>query len=51
MGRQSGPKFTPSKRYTALRTEGAEIERKLAAERKRAHGERVNSMLGLGTVI
>ncbi|XXG30589.1 MAG: hypothetical protein WJ306_11245 [Ferrovum myxofaciens] len=36
---KKGQKFTPSKRYTAIRTEYAEVERKLAAERKRAHGE------------
>jgi hypothetical protein len=46
-----GQKFAPSKRYTALRTEGAAIERKLAAERKRAHGELANQILGLGNVI
>jgi hypothetical protein len=46
-----GQKFAPSKRYAALRIEGAEIERKLAAERKRAHGELANSMLGLGNIL
>lgn len=46
-----GQKFTPSKRYTARRTEYAEVERKLAAERKRAHGELANQILGLGNVI
>jgi hypothetical protein len=46
-----GQKFTPSKRYTATRTEVAEIERKLAAERQRAHGELANQMFGLGKVI
>ncbi len=48
---KKGQKFTPSKRYTALRTEVAEVERKLAAERKRAHGELANQILGLGNVI
>jgi hypothetical protein len=46
-----GQKFTPSKRYTATRTEVAEIERKLAAERQSAHGELANQMFGLGKVI
>lgn len=44
-------KFTPSKRYKAIRTKYAEVERKLAAERKRAHGELANQILGLGNVI
>lgn len=44
-------KFTPSKRYTTKRTEYAEVERKLAAERKRAHGELANQILRLGNVI
>ena len=48
---KKGQKFTPSKRYTAIRTEYAEVERKLAAERKRAHGELANQILGLGNVI
>lgn len=48
---KKGAKFTPSQRYTALRTQYAEVERKLAAERKRAHGELANQILGLGTVI
>jgi putative transposase len=48
---KKGQKFTPSIRYTALRTEAAEVERTLAAERKRAHGELTNQILGLGTVI
>jgi len=34
-----------------LRAKCAEIERKLAAERKRAHGEIANQILGLGNVI
>jgi hypothetical protein len=46
-----GQKFAPSKRYTATRTQAAEIERKLAAERQRAHGELANQILGLGNVI
>ena len=46
-----GQKFTPSKRYAVLRTEYAEVERKLAAERKRSHGELANQILGLGNVI
>lgn len=48
---KNGQKFTPSKRCTAIRTEYAEVERKLAAERKRAHGELANQILGLGNVI
>ncbi len=48
---KKGQKFSPSKRYTAIRTEYAEVERKLAAERKRAHGELANQILGLGNVI
>ncbi|WP_434782915.1 transposase [Ferrovum myxofaciens] len=48
---KKGQKFTPSKRYTAIRTEYAEVERKLAAERKRAHGELANQILGLGNVV
>jgi hypothetical protein len=48
---KKGQKFTPSKRYMALRTQQAERERKLAAERKRAHGELANQILGLGTVV
>jgi len=50
MGKK-GQTFTPSKRYTAIRTEYAEVERKLAAERQRAHGELANQILGLGHVI
>lgn len=48
---KKGQKFAPSKRYTAIRAEYAEGERKLAAERKRAHGELANQILGLGNVI
>lgn len=48
---KKGQKFTPSKRYTAIRTEYAEVERKLSAERRRAHGELANQILGLGNVI
>ncbi len=48
---KKGQKFTPSKRYMAIRTEYAEVERKLAAERKRAHGELANQILELGHVI
>ncbi len=48
---KKGQKFTPSKRYTAIRTEYAEVERKLAAERKRSHGELANQILGLGNVV
>ncbi|MHB1942160.1 MAG: nuclease/transposase family protein, partial [Acidiferrobacteraceae bacterium] len=48
---KKGQKFAPSKRYTAIRAEYAEVERKLAAERKRAHGELANQILGLGNVI
>jgi putative transposase len=48
---KKGLKFTPSKRYAALRAEYAETERKLAAERKRAHGELANQILGLGNVV
>ena len=48
---KKGAKFTPSKRYTQLRTELAEVERKLAAERKRAHGELANQILMLGDTI
>lgn len=48
---KKGQRFTPSKRYTAIRTEYAEVERKLVAERKRAHGALANQILGLGNVI
>jgi hypothetical protein len=48
---KKGQKFTPSKRYTAIRTEYAEVERKLVAERKRSHGGLANQILGLGTVV
>jgi len=48
---KKGQKFTPSKRYTAIRTKYAEVERKLSAERKRAHGELANQILGLGNVV
>ena len=48
---KKGQKFTPSKRYRAIRTEYAEVERKLAAERKCAHGELANQILGMGNVI
>jgi transposase len=48
---KKGAKFTPSKRYTKIRTELSEVERKLAAERKRSHGELTNQILGLGTVV
>src|SRR6202521_3784607 len=46
-----GEKFTPSAGYTQIRVEHAEVERKLAAERKRAHGQLANQILGLGNVI
>ncbi len=37
--------------YAALRTEYAEVERKLSAERKHSHGELANQILGLGNSI
>ncbi|MHB8255115.1 MAG: nuclease/transposase family protein [Acidiferrobacter sp.] len=46
-----GQTFTPSQRYTAIRAQYAEMERQLAAERKRSHGELTNQILGLGHVI
>ena len=46
-----GQRFTPSKRYTKIRAEYAEVERKLAAERKRSHGELANQILALGNSI
>lgn len=46
-----GQKFTPSKRYTATRTKLTDVERRLAVERKRAHGALANQILGLGNVI
>ena len=48
---KEGQKFTPSKRCAVLRTEYAEVERKLASERKRAHGELANQILGLENFI
>lgn len=48
---KKGQTFTPSKRYAKMRGEYAEVERTLAAERKRAHGELANQILGLGNVI
>ena len=48
---KKGQKFSPSKRYTAIRAEHAEVERKLAAERKRSHSELANQILGLGNVV
>lgn len=48
---KKGEKFTPSKRYAALRIAYAETERKLATGRKCAHGELGNQILGLGNVI
>jgi hypothetical protein len=48
---KNGQKFTPSERYTALSAEYAEAERKLASERKRAHGELANRIIGLGNII
>ena len=44
---KKGQKFTPSKRCAVLRTEYSEVERKLASERKRAHVELANQILGL----
>ena len=48
---KKGQQFTPSKRYTWLRNQLAEAERKLVAERKRAHGELANQILGLGNIL
>ena len=48
---KKGQKFVPSKRYLSLRAEYAETERKLVAERKRAHGELANGILRLGNII
>ena len=45
---KKGQAFTPSKRYRALRSQYTEMERRLAAERKRAHGELANQILGQG---
>ncbi|CAK0765666.1 transposase [Gammaproteobacteria bacterium] len=48
---KKGRKITPSRRYTKTRVEYSEIERKLAEERKRAHGELANQILGIGNII
>lgn len=40
-----------SRRYQALRGRLAETERRLAAERHRAHGELANRVLALGTIV
>ncbi len=46
-----GQRFTPSKRYPKIRIEYAEVEHKLAAERKRSHGELANQIIDLGNSI
>ncbi len=40
-----------SKRYLSLKNELFEMERKLASERKRSHGELVNSVIRLGNIV
>jgi putative transposase len=40
-----------SKRYQALTLKRREHERRLAAERKRSHGELANRILGQGTTV
>jgi putative transposase len=40
-----------SKRYQALTLKRRERERRLAAERKRSHGELANRILGQGTTV
>ena len=40
-----------SKHYQHLRQQYAETERKLAAERKRSHGELINNIIRLGNVV
>lgn len=42
---KKGSKFTPSEKYTKLQAEYAETERKLAQERKCAHGKLTNDIL------
>ena len=44
-------KWLRSTRYAARQTQLSELERKLAAGRKRDHGELVNKILGLGNLI
>lgn len=44
-------KWVKSARYTARQTQLSELERTLAAGRKRDHGELVNKILGLGNLI
>lgn len=48
---KKGQKFTPSKRYVKTRILLAEVERKLALERKCSHGELANEILKLGNII
>jgi hypothetical protein len=44
-------KWVKSTRYTERQTQLSELERKLAAGRKRDHGELANKVLGLGNLI
>jgi len=49
---KKGTKFwTRSERYKACQRRRAEVERRLAAERKRAHGELANRILSQGSAI
>ena len=44
-------KWVKSSRYTARQTQLSEVERTLAAGRKRDHGELANKILGLGNLV
>lgn len=44
-------RWVVSRKYRDLRAQKAEIERRLASERKRAHGELANRLLGQGTTV
>lgn len=46
-----GKKWHKSKRYQKIQADLREVERKLAATRKKCHGTLVNQILGLGNVI
>jgi putative transposase len=49
---KKGPKrWTKSSRYQARQMQLSELERRLAAGRKRDHGELANKILGLGNVV
>lgn len=49
--KKGSSKWIRSKQYTAMRNEASELQRLMAATRKRSHGELSNKILSMGTTI